>query len=126
MRQIPTEIFGPDPGQTWCYYFQKADLARQYQDWSKIVDLWEEARQQGIRPAHGRELLPFIDGFARSGDWSTASELTHEAIDLTPKLRAQLCTAWKTIRSQTNASPARDQVMPQIQENLGCDLSAIP
>jgi hypothetical protein len=126
MRPIPTEIFGPDPGRNWCYYYQKADLARQFEEWSNIVDLWEEAAQQGNRPAHGRELMPFIDGFARSGDWNTASDLTNRAIDLTPKLRAQLCTAWQNIQAQTVPSPERNLAMTQMRDTLNCDLNANP
>ncbi len=121
MRPIPAKIFGPDPGKNWCYYYEKADLARQYGEWSKIVDLWGQADQQGMKPEHGRELLPFIYGFAHTGEWSTASDLTNEAIRLTPKMRAPFCTAWKNIQSQTISSIERDSVLQQIQAKLDCD-----
>lgn len=126
MRPIPTEIFGPDPGDSWCYYYQKADLARQFEEWSTIVDNWEQASQHGLGPEHGRELLPFIYGFAHSGDWYRAFELTIQSVDLTPKLRMQLCAAWQTIQSQTASSPEREAVIQQIQLKLDCELNATP
>ena len=30
----PAAVFGPEPEHGWCYFFQKADLARQSQDWN--------------------------------------------------------------------------------------------
>ena len=35
----PREIFGSEPAHGWCYYFQKASLARQLKDWSKLRKL---------------------------------------------------------------------------------------
>lgn len=49
----PSAIFGPEPKHTWCYYYQKADLARQQGQWDKVVKLGEEAFQNGYYdPAH--------------------------------------------------------------------------
>ena len=44
----PPMLFGPEPPHTWCYYFQKADLARQRGDWDEVARLGDEARELGF------------------------------------------------------------------------------
>ena len=69
IRQIP-EIFGAEPPHTWCYYFEKADLARQLQDWQSVLQLEKQAREHGFTPKFGPEYVPFIeaaDGVILSG-----------------------------------------------------------
>ena len=39
----PEYLFGPEPEHGWCYYFQKADLARQTGDWEEITHLYDAA-----------------------------------------------------------------------------------
>jgi hypothetical protein len=72
----PRSVFGAELDHTWCYYFQKADLARQSADWEQIVVLGEEARQKGFETDHFREAKPFIEAYARTGDWSGAEYWT--------------------------------------------------
>jgi len=43
----PEVIYGKQNTQTWCYYFEKADLARQYGQWDEIARLWEESQSIG-------------------------------------------------------------------------------
>ncbi|NMC79412.1 MAG: hypothetical protein GYA59_08635, partial [Chloroflexi bacterium] len=43
-QRPPENIFGPEPSHdTWCYYYQKASLARQEGDWEEVVRLGDEA-----------------------------------------------------------------------------------
>ncbi len=65
-----SDIFGPEPDRSWCYYFEKADLARQFGDWDEILNLEREARRRGYSAHFGPELLPFIEAHAQSGDWA--------------------------------------------------------
>jgi len=58
--------------QQWCYFFQKASLARQYKNWDKILTLWQEARNKNLGPRHGLEYLPFIAAQAHSENWEEA------------------------------------------------------
>jgi len=43
-------IFGPEPKHDWCYYYQKIDLARQFQDWEKLDELRERVSAKGFVP----------------------------------------------------------------------------
>jgi len=36
----PIVIFGSEPAHEWCYYYQKASLARQAKDWEEVAQLW--------------------------------------------------------------------------------------
>jgi hypothetical protein len=62
-------IFGEEPPANWCYYFEKADLARQYGAYSEAAALGEEAIQQGFAPRAASEWLPFLESNIRVGNW---------------------------------------------------------
>ncbi|HSM25711.1 MAG TPA: hypothetical protein VK856_12670, partial [Anaerolineaceae bacterium] len=49
-QHVPPSIYNPEPAHQWCYYFQKADLARQFGHWEEVVNLGEIAFQLGDRP----------------------------------------------------------------------------
>ena len=72
---LPTSIFGSEPQHDWCYYYQKADLARQFQDWHQIGELGDEARAKGLAPADKSEWLLFIMAYERIGRNSDAAQL---------------------------------------------------
>jgi tetratricopeptide (TPR) repeat protein len=90
----PAEIFGREPAHTWCYYYQKANLARQSEDWTQAIALLEEADQQGYEPAKKSEWLLFVDAYTRMGDFSGAEELTSRIQARDPRLTQTLCTYW--------------------------------
>lgn len=65
---IPPEIFfGPEPPHTWCYYYEKASLARQKGDWQEVVRLGNEAASLGYRPTDLIEWMPFLEAYANLG-----------------------------------------------------------
>jgi hypothetical protein len=65
-KQPPVGIFGAEPVHDWCYYFQKASLARQQENWEEIVALGENVMAKGYQPIDPYEWLPFYEGFARA------------------------------------------------------------
>lgn len=74
------DLFGEEPTHTWCYYFQKADLARQLGEWMEVTRLGDEAESLGFEPADANEWLPFILGYAHSENWNKALDRTYRAI----------------------------------------------
>jgi hypothetical protein len=113
-------IFHTAPEPTWCYYFLKADLARQDKDYAGITSLWESAQQAQVSPQSGVELLPFIEGFARTGDWDTAVQLTGRATELTNGLSNTLCRTWVTLLNTTPDTPDKSDASTQADNILGC------
>ena len=64
----PEAVFGPEPAHTWCYFYQKATLARQTENWDLVADLLTEASQKGSVPHDPVEWMPFIQASAILGD----------------------------------------------------------
>jgi len=117
-QPISTEIFGKERQRTWCYYYQKADLSRQLEDWDQIVALWRQASRNGFAPGNGVEYLPFIEGFAHTAEWEIAEEMTFIANQNARIMPPILCPTWQKIERDTPPSPARDQTIDHIYNQL--------
>lgn len=74
-QQPPEIIFGPEPVHDWCYYYQKAMYARQRGDWEAVVRLGDEVTTKGIKPIDRTEWVPFLEGYAMSGQEQQARQL---------------------------------------------------
>jgi len=105
---------------TWCYFYQKADLARQMEDWETVIELWEEAQKNGHQPDNGFEYLPFIEGYARLGDWENAFLLTKTANRITEAMYFVLCPMWRSLAEETSSSEQKDGSILKANELLGC------
>lgn len=111
------DIFGSEPARGWCYYFQKADLARQQKDWNTIIDLYQEAQKKKLRAEYGAEFIPFIEAYAQTGNWEQAYNLTIAATDTGRGLNKMLCNNWARLKDL----PSPDSnVLEQVKETLGC------
>jgi hypothetical protein len=88
------QVFGSEPDHDWCYYFEKADLARQLGQWSSVLELEKQAKAQALAPGFGPEYVPFIEAHARSGDWQKALELSQAADITTAEMKPLLCFTW--------------------------------
>lgn len=116
----PVEIYGKTNTQTWCYYFEKADLARQYQEWDEIVRLWNESQAMGERPDNGFEYIPFIEGFGNTEDWKQVKELTKFANKVTSGLEPSLCSALDRLSVNAPESSEKDETILNLKEDLEC------
>ena len=47
---MPDPPFNQEPAHAWCYYYEKAELARQVRDWNQVIALGLEAEQKGLAP----------------------------------------------------------------------------
>ena len=115
---LAADIFGEEPSPSWCSYFEQADLAAQNRDWAQVVSLAEKAFVLGDTPADPTERFPFIEGYANTGDWSRALELTRDSADVTPLIHPSLCVLWKRIDSQTSQSQEKTDALGQISSIL--------
>jgi hypothetical protein len=72
----PTAIFGKEPEHGWCYFYQKADLARQRGEWEEIPVLLNQALDGGYYPNDSLEWMPFLQAAAVQGDVKQVREMT--------------------------------------------------
>ena len=66
------KLFTEEASDSWCYYFEKADLARQNQDYSKVAELGDAAITSALHPRIASEWLPFLEGYLWNGRWERA------------------------------------------------------
>jgi len=118
--QTPHGIFQTEPDGSWCYTYQKADLARQYSSWEQVARLWDQALKLDIRPKNGVEFLPFIEAFARLQDWEAAFDLTRQANRLTPGMAPALCAIWTEVGGLSPASPTKDTAVTEFHDLIDC------
>ena len=117
----PEEIYGKQNKKSWCYYFEKADLARQYDDWTRVVQLWNEAQKAGERPDNGFEYIPFIEGLGHTEDWAQVKSMTKFSNRITSGLKPSLCSAMDRLATGAPPSQQKDETINILREDLNCD-----
>jgi len=79
-------IYGPEPEHDFCYYFEKADLARQFGDWDSVVKYAETAVSLTDHPFDPSEQFVFIEGYAHVGEWERAIDLSNRTYAVYPQV----------------------------------------
>jgi hypothetical protein len=116
---IPNDIVSlPVSAESWCYYFQKADLAAQFQDWDEIIRLAEPAFALNDTPNDATERVPFIQGYAHTGDWETAAELTLEVVEINAMAASMMCELWTGFAELPDSAEKSEAFL--IREQLDC------
>jgi hypothetical protein len=117
--QPPAGIFGSEPQHTWCYYFEKAELAYQYGDWPKVIRLMEEANAQGFAPMDMKEFLPLLDAYLQTGDLESALAISLQIKQLSDKIDDRVCNAWVNA-SESRPDPDFASAFEKVRERLSC------
>lgn len=119
-HRIPVEIIGPEPERSWCYFFQKADLERQRENWDRTAELGDLAFERGVSPQDFSEYSPFIEGYLMVGRFDDGKRLSRLMIEDEPQLRSYLCRIWQRVESrETNDLESAEKVI-QYLIDLGC------
>jgi hypothetical protein len=113
-------FFLPGMGKNWCYYFEKADLAKQFSDWKYIVELGKEAFGSGLKSFDPNEYFPFIEAHAHESDLDSAIQLTRAALQLSPEIRPQLCRLWSGLLNNILYDKLSDSVSQLFYSDLQC------
>ncbi len=119
---FPTDILHSGYKDTWCAYYQQAALAAQNGEWDRLTRLGEKAFALGDTPTDPAERFPFIEGYAHTGNWSRALELTGDSATITTLIHPSLCALWERIIKETPASAERTAVLAQL-DSLSCMFS---
>jgi hypothetical protein len=122
---LPGDVFRSIPPEnTWCYYYEKAELARQQRQWAALAALADRALAGNPRIASAWEILPYIDGYLRTGQVNKAVRLTRQADEQRPHGRAYtrllLCDAWRR-GVDAAAGEALSAAAAQMWAELNCE-----
>jgi hypothetical protein len=93
--QLP---FLHEPEHTWCYYFAKAELARQQGEWERVIALIDEAKALGFEPEDPFEWLTYIEAQALTEDIEAAEKLSQSVFKQDNGIRRGLCEVWKRVQ----------------------------
>lgn len=111
----PKSIFGPEPLNSWCYFYQKAALARQLKNWEQVAEWGDRAAEQGFEPTRSAsntplEWIPFIEGYARVGRWEEAQAISETIYQKDKRMAARLCTLWSSLEDAAQTDAGRKSV----------------
>jgi hypothetical protein len=120
-KQTARIPFLPEPEHTWCYYFAKAELARQREDWNKIMDLIDEARALGYEPEDPLEWFVYIEAQALTGNIDGAYQTSNAAFAQENRIRRGLCELWKRVKATNDATSSEASQINQIVSEYQCN-----
>lgn len=120
-------VFFAEPAQEWCYYFAKAEIARQHKNYEKVISLGNEAISSGFKPEDQNEWLVFIEAYALTGDFKTAEDLSTAVLAEDARMRRGLCTVWKqaqakvaVVSAQSNDPVGSERLIESIILSFNC------
>jgi hypothetical protein len=96
---VPSYVFSKEPERGWCYYYQKADLARQRGKWEQIPILLKEALDKGYYPEDALEWMPFLQAYAVQGNVEKMRS-TLKLVALNKQLSLQTCAIMRNFIEQ--------------------------
>jgi hypothetical protein len=120
---LPESLFESELSHGWCYYFEKADLARQFGDWKEVVELGDIGfRLENDAPNDPIERFVFIEGYANMGEWERAIELSRISYRVSRDyVGPLLCRLWERIETETTESMQRGETLSEIKNMFSCD-----
>ncbi len=117
----PPEVFGSEPEQGWCFYFEKADLARQESDWEEVVRIANIAFALDDHPNDPVERFVYIEGYAHVGEWARAQELSVDAWRVSKDFMGpMLCRLWDRIALETKEDAEQRAAVESMREKFVC------
>jgi tetratricopeptide (TPR) repeat protein len=120
-RAVMPAVYGPEPEHGFCYYYQKADLARQFKRWDEAAGFIDTALSFEEHPYEPAEHLLFIEGYAHVGQWERALDLSEDAYEFSPEFMGRvICQLWERIGAETGESPERSEAFTKVQSMFAC------
>jgi hypothetical protein len=116
------EVYAPEPAHGWCYFFEKADLARQFDDWEEVVNIGETAFMFDEGPHDPVEAFVFIEGYAHVGEWQRALQLAQDSQQVSEaEVGPLLCLLWERIEAETTESVDRIETLSKVKSLFSCN-----
>ena len=115
------EIYNPEPSHGWCYYFEKADLARQLGEWEQVAELGDAAFNLDDYPNDPLERFVFVEGYAHVGAWEKAIEYSQISYKVSKNVMGPLlCRLWERIARDVPVSGEKDSFVTQAKTLFVC------
>ncbi|MEA4811394.1 MAG: hypothetical protein VB108_02340 [Anaerolineaceae bacterium] len=118
--ELPSQYFGSINEQTWCYFYEKAELANQNNNWSESIALFEEAQSLSFKPENSFEYLPFIRALYKNGKFETALNLSLALQNEDSFTKSELCSFWSGEAARTDNSTIKEDAN-KIMQTLQCE-----
>ena len=118
---LPVVIFGKEQDVYWCYYYQKADLARQQGHWDEMIGYLDEAKAKGFESNNEGEYIQFVQAYGMLGEWENAMSLSQDLYEKDPdSTLAGLCFVWGEFKTQFPQDPAFTSAYETVNQLIGC------
>jgi len=112
---VPFYGFGSELRRGWCYYYQKADLARQQGNWEEVARLGDEAQKSNLTPNDLVEWMPFLQAYAFLGNQNQVKGISTR-INEEPFYRQLAC---RNLNAMTeNGYPLSPEMQTYIEERF--------
>lgn len=93
----PRSIFGEEPEKAgWCFYYQKASLARQQGNWNAVAQFGKEVAALKLHPNDQIEWMPFLQAAAVLDDQQQVKQIASR-INVERFYRQQACQNLKAM-----------------------------
>jgi hypothetical protein len=105
-------IFGPEPdhAQSWCHYYQQAELTLQKGDWDKILEIGDEVARRKLSPNDRIEWMPFLQAYAFKGD-EKRFKATAIKMDISTFVRREACRTLRKMQDEGAAFTVEIQLL---------------
>ncbi|MFW5713179.1 MAG: ArnT family glycosyltransferase [Brevefilum sp.] len=101
----PLHLFDETESETWCLYFQDADLAAQREDWEEVASLGDHAFELDDQSNEVSELFVFIEGYLRVGRFDRAEDLSEVLSERSARHYDEaICNLWREVEPELNQS----------------------
>jgi hypothetical protein len=114
-------IFENEPQHGWCYYFQKADLARQNKDWDTIVEIEQHLAENQMSTETASEYMPVIEGMVATGNWDTAITYIQRAYEGDKTIEKLLCREMSRYQMEYANSDDAITLLQNQMDIIGCN-----
>ena len=114
------DTIGDELPKNWCFYYEKAELARQYDDWVTVQKIWEQSKEFHGDANNGVELSPFIDGFIHLAEFQQATELTQRSKADGYGMKQYLCKIWEKGLAGQELDTDQNTLVNNITSDLDC------
>jgi len=118
--EVPPADILVEPKINWCYYYTKAELARQFKEWDQILLLQKEAAAYGFAPNDVFDLLPFIEANAMTGNINEAKSLSMDAIKEEVRIRVGVCKVWERVQVQGPKGSSEEMQISSALSDFQC------